>query len=199
MSNIPVNKTITLTSYLPHRLHWMSNFRTAEKNVEVKSMMTSSNERVFSALLTLCERNSPVTSEFPSQRPVTQSFDVFFDLRLNNCLSKQGRRRWFETPSRPLWRHYKAIIIRKSLSQLATSSHWRELMEIKICFMPRQNKSVMISAIPAWVSNYIDYEVWGEVTYPFLNVNGAAVEVWEWLSNFFPHVTGRVIPYPFLE
>ena len=36
----------------------------------------------FSALLTLCAGNSPVTGEFPAQRPVTQSFDVFFDLRL---------------------------------------------------------------------------------------------------------------------
>ena len=31
----------------------------------------------------------PVTGEFPSQRPVKQSFDVFFDLRLNKRLSKQ--------------------------------------------------------------------------------------------------------------
>ena len=36
----------------------------------------------FTALLTLCTGNSPVTGEFPSQRPVTRSFDVFFDLRL---------------------------------------------------------------------------------------------------------------------
>ena len=37
----------------------------------------------FSALLALCAWNSPVTSEFPLQRPMTQRFDVFFDLRLN--------------------------------------------------------------------------------------------------------------------
>ena len=40
-------------------------------------MMTSSN-RTFSALLALFAGNSPVTSEFPSQRPVTRSFDFFF-------------------------------------------------------------------------------------------------------------------------
>ena len=34
----------------------------------------------FSALLILCAGNSPVTGEFPAQRPVTRSFDVFFDL-----------------------------------------------------------------------------------------------------------------------
>ena len=30
------------------------------------------------------------TGEFPAQRPVTRSFDIFFDLRLNNRLSKQS-------------------------------------------------------------------------------------------------------------
>ena len=40
----------------------------------------------FSALLALYA----VTGEFPSQKPVTRSFDVFFDLRLNKRLSKQS-------------------------------------------------------------------------------------------------------------
>ena len=43
----------------------------------------------FSALLALWAGNSPVTGEFPTQRPVTRNFDVFFDLRLNKRLSKQ--------------------------------------------------------------------------------------------------------------
>ena len=43
--------------------------------------------------------------EFPSQRPVTRSFDVSFDLRLNTRLCKQSWGWWFETPSRLLWRH----------------------------------------------------------------------------------------------
>ena len=63
----------------------------------------------FSALLAFRAGNSPVTGEFPSQRPVARSFDVFFDLRLNQQLSKQWRCRWFEMPSRPLWRHYNDI------------------------------------------------------------------------------------------
>ena len=41
-----------------------------------------------SALLAICAGNSPVTGEFPAQRPVTRSFDVFLDLRLNKRLSK---------------------------------------------------------------------------------------------------------------
>ena len=59
----------------------------------------------FSELMAICVGNSPVTGEFPTQRPVTRSFGVFFDLRLNKLLSKQWWSWWFETPSRPLWRH----------------------------------------------------------------------------------------------
>ena len=57
----------------------------------------------FSALLAICAGNVP--GEFPAQRPVTRSFDVFFDQRLYKRLSKQSWGWWFETLSRPLWRH----------------------------------------------------------------------------------------------
>ena len=60
---------------------------------------------IFSALLAFCAGSSPVAGEFPAQRPVTPSFDVFFELSLKQQLSKQWRRRWFETPLRSLWRH----------------------------------------------------------------------------------------------
>ena len=57
----------------------------------------------FSALLAFCVGNSPSTGEFPAQRPVTQSFDIFFDLRLNKRLSKQSWGWWIKAPSRSLW------------------------------------------------------------------------------------------------
>ena len=38
--------------------------------------------------------------------------------------------------------------------------------------------------IPPWIPNYIHYEVWNEITYPFPNFNGTTVEFWEWISNF---------------
>ena len=73
-------------------------------------MMTSSNE-TFSALLALCEGNPLVlTGGFPSQRSVTRNFDVFFDLRLNKWLSKQSRRRWFETSLCPLTLIWRILI-----------------------------------------------------------------------------------------
>ena len=65
----------------------------------------------FSALLAICARNSPVTGEFPTQRPVTQSLDVFFDLHPNKPLSKQWWGWWFETLSRPSWRHCNDSLI----------------------------------------------------------------------------------------
>ena len=58
----------------------------------------------FSALPAICAGNSPGSGEFPAQRPVTRSFDVFFDLRPNKQLSKQWWGWWFETLSKPLWR-----------------------------------------------------------------------------------------------
>ena len=59
----------------------------------------------FSALPAFCAGNFPVPGEFPSQRPVTRSFAIFFDLCLNKRLSKQSWGWWFETPSCSLWRH----------------------------------------------------------------------------------------------
>ena len=67
-------------------------------------MMTSSNGTIFRV-------TGPLCGEFtghrwiPSQRPVTQSFGVFFDLRRNKRLSKQSWGWRFETPSTSLWRH----------------------------------------------------------------------------------------------
>ena len=60
------------------------------------------------ALLDIYPGNSTVPSEFPAQRPVTRIFVIFFDQRLNKRLSKQSWCWWFETTSRPLWRHRNA-------------------------------------------------------------------------------------------
>ena len=79
------------------------------------TMMTSSNGNIFRVTGHLCgEFTGP--GEFPAQRPVTRSFDVFFDLRLNNPLSKQWWGWCFETLSRPLWRHCNATWIQSERS-----------------------------------------------------------------------------------
>ena len=46
--------------------------------------------KTVSALLAICAGNSPVPGEFPAQRPVPRDFDVFFDLRPDQRLSKQS-------------------------------------------------------------------------------------------------------------
>ena len=43
------------------------------------------------------------------------------------------------------------------------------------------------------MDNHIQYTVWDEIVYPFLNFNDATGEAWEWISNFIPHFTMEVI------
>ena len=66
-------------------------------------MMTSSNGRFFCVTGPCGGGDSPVTGEFPASEAELWCF--LCDLPLNKRLSKQSRRRWFETPSRTLWRH----------------------------------------------------------------------------------------------
>ena len=70
----------------------------------------------FSALLAICAGNSPVSGEFPLQRPVARSFNVFFDLRLSKRLSKQSWGWWFETLPWPLWPHCNVYLLTLWLS-----------------------------------------------------------------------------------
>ena len=72
----------------------------------------------FSALLTICAGNSLVPGEFPTQRPVTRSFDVYFDLRLNERLCKQSWGWWPETLLCPLWRHSNVLLGLLSLDRV---------------------------------------------------------------------------------
>ena len=80
-----------------------------------------------------------------SQRPVMRSFDVFFDLRLNKCLSKQPRRQWFQMSSRSLWRNcngfvlfwfgYVCSLMRHLVIYLSTFLHWNENVFILMKFL----------------------------------------------------------------
>ena len=89
----------------------------------------------FSAFLAICAGNSQVTGEFPAQRPVTQSFDVFFDLRLNKRLSKQLWGWWFEMLSHPLWRPCNVMTF------FNASCYWTSSRTIDITLAPFQSKN----------------------------------------------------------
>ena len=79
----------------------------------------------FSAWLPLCAGNSPVTDELPTQRPVTRSFDVFFDMRLE----KNG---WVNTGEagdlRRHCAHYDVIVMFGSKTKKITFLSFAQIM-----------------------------------------------------------------------
>ena len=99
----------------------------------------------FSELLAICAGNSPVTGEFPAQRPVTRRLDVFFDLRLNKRnkrLSKQSRRRWFETQSGSLGRH---STVANTITEDAVASYlFISLYKIVSLLTPFEQQSIKL-------------------------------------------------------
>ena len=80
-----------------------------------------------------CAGISPIAGEFPAQRPVTRSFDVFFDLRLNQQLSKWCRRWCFETPSRSLWRHCNGPAAEKTGEIYTVQTGACHIMQRRVC------------------------------------------------------------------
>ena len=95
----------------------------------------------FSALLALCAGNSPINGEFPSQRSVTRSFAVFFDLRLNKWSTKQSICRWFVTPSHSLCRPcndvYRFCLLADIRSIIwRTGYTWTVQMSLRLFQMP---------------------------------------------------------------
>ena len=130
----------------------------------------------FSVLLAICVGNSAVTRVFPAQRPVTSSFDVFFDLHLNERLSKESWGWWFETPSRPLWHHSNALLVIKAHF---SKSSWRHQMEpfsalLVLCAgnspipvnSPHKSQwrgALMFSLICAWINNWVNNREAGDL------------------------------------
>ena len=133
---------------------------------------------IFFVLLALCAGNSLVTGEFPSQRPVTRSFYVYFDLRLNKRLSKQSWCRWFEVPLHSLWHHCNDYhhFIQTSMSNL-----WSGPLLL------------------TWISNHMSCKFWDEITYLFPNFNNFTVWIMEWISNFISHFSMDIITNPWWE
>ena len=107
----------------------------------------------FSALLALCGGNSPVTHEFPPQRPVTQSFDVFFDLCLNKQLSKQLRHWWFEMPLGSLWCHCNGECYYSRPSYNEIRSHFMNNLFIVIIQIQWKYNFVPIQDVLKWLLN----------------------------------------------
>ena len=118
------------------------NYPTKKTPTTQLIMMTSSNGNIFRVTGPLCgEFTGP--GEFPTQRSVTLSFDVFFDLRPNKWLSKQPWGWWFETPSCSLWRqcnddifsceNFLHLIICLNSLKLSASVNKIPLVQIMAC------------------------------------------------------------------
>ena len=69
------------------------------------SMMTSSNGNIFRVTGPLWGESTGHPCVVLLAQASNAEIWCFFDPRLNKRLSKQWRRRWFETPSPLLWRH----------------------------------------------------------------------------------------------
>ena len=111
----------------------------------IQIMMTTPNGNIFRVTGHLCgEVTGP--GEFPTQSPVTRNFDVFFDLRQKKLLSTQSRGWWFETPSRPSWRHRNDF----NKSYRTNSGFTEQIHNIgwKI-FLPHQ-EAVKCTSNPQW-------------------------------------------------
>ena len=142
-----------MSEYLLHTLHMLEKYCRIKKNwkgyhlsLQIVCPRWLHQMETFSALLAFCAGNSPVTGEFPAQRPVTGSFDVFFGLRLNKRMSKQWWGWWFETPSCPLWRHCNVFLrscCRKALPVLLWhSNYWNRCWNVRK--IPRSSRASRI-------------------------------------------------------
>ena len=121
----------------------------------------------FATLLAPCAGNSPATNEFPSQRPVMRSFEVFFDLRMNKWLSKQSICRWFETPSCPLWRHCNVVLI----------------AQIKVipCHRPLANFCI-VAMYKFRITS--DWQIYVPEVFCYCYVDSISVKLYPWAKNF---------------
>ena len=139
----------------------------------------------FSALLAICGGNSPVTDEFPAQRPVTRGFYAFFDLRLNKRLRKQSWGWWCETPSHSPWRHCDGEdIANQSMMERAsrTNSHSSFYMSQQIvcvkmfcfCMLTSWNRKTFCITGPLWG------QCTGDRWFPSQRVSNADLRCFPW-------------------
>ena len=156
-------------------MNYRNHFFSATKQCDSEHfMMTSSNGNIFRVTDHLCGQFTG-PGEFPAQRPVTRSFDVFFDLRLNKRLSKQSWGWWTEKLSRPLWRHCNVLrqwqqcppmtcIINGVSSNLLCVKCFS--LPKSVLFLSFKSNAVLLYHIKSVLLNYFgSNESWGMICY----------------------------------
>ena len=101
---------------------WSHSFK---PSIAVKAVLTICIMMTSWPLLAICAGNSPAPGEFPTQRPVTRSFD--------KRLSKQSWGWWFETLSCPL----SDVIVMSTYTIWAPLSHYFDFICVHDCILGR--------------------------------------------------------------
>ena len=88
-------------------------------------------------------------------KPVTSSFDVFCDPRLNKRWSKPSRRRWFETPLCSLWRHCNESL--QAINTTTQTKHIKPMRKLESRNILRTMRSTKSVSTPQPLTNTIQY------------------------------------------
>ena len=138
--------------------------------------MTSSNRNIFCIIGPLWVE-STAHRRIPLTKGSARNLIFFFDLCLNKRLSKQSRRRWFETPSRSPWRHYNdsrlkwCILSHHIVTQRSISSMTLTINTTRH-ILPTENRITNIE-LKEWISNYIIYaKLWDVISHACRYFNG---------------------------
>ena len=145
-------------------LLWLYYFIIVDSNVPFTNISWWRHQMdTFSVLLALCVGNSPVTGEFPSQRPVTQSSDVFcawINGSVNNCEAGDLR---------CLCAHYHVIVMS---GLFHWEFNWPSVSEVTL-----KNMGYTVSTKPQQNSNHVriscnvlSYHVTWLYTYIYINI-----------------------------
>ena len=104
-----------------------------------------------SALLANCAGNSPVPGEFPIKRPVTRSFDVYFDLRPNKSLSKHLWGCFF----RRFRDHYDVIVMKTNPCHDVTMFYFRRefVFRYTLLLAPSHYNGVIMGSIGSQITS----------------------------------------------
>ena len=98
----------------------------------------------------------------------------------------------FEVCKHSASRNY--ILYRSSAEAYISPDNKVQIMDA-VAVALRVARDPFYSLIPAWMSNHMSSKAWDEITYPFPNINGCAIDVWKWIKYIVPYFIMDVITY----
>ena len=117
--------------------------------------------------------------------PVTRSFDVFFDLRLNKRLSKHTCGWWFETPSRSLRRHCDAV------SVITSHVYVRGGPNLKVWELSYDWTSIVLRSIHFWLCTGTGK--WLRIEKDKLSPTSPRIRTWASQAPTYPQTGGPLM------